>query len=233
MARALAASLAAGLAVRLLPRIPLAAGAALAAGAGWLALLYPGLTLAPHLPLARLPGLALLLAAAALAERRAPALAGAIRFALLPLAAAWWLEGAPTTHEITRLVPVLLGLIPALFLARRLAGTDQGPATAAAASCLAAALALCHAHPAWLAAALVPTAAALALFRRPEAQPPLAAATILVAALTVIAADRGRLTWLDAAAATPLLALWLFPAMRSPAPPTPARKVARRRPAAG
>jgi hypothetical protein len=204
-----AAAFLAGLALRLLGRgrAPLAAGLALLAG--WLALTLPG-PLWPVDPLGRLPGLAVLvLAYTALAPRLrwfAPLLLAAV--------AAWWLRGAPLGGAaLASVVPVLLGLWAATAIALRLGRRDQGWTNIAAAAALAAAIAVSGGAMHWARAALVPACAGLALLGL-DAAVPLQLGTVLVAAATVVASDRGRFLPIDAAAATPLLVWFAAPRLQ-------------------
>ncbi len=183
-----------------------AVSAGVAVLAGWLTLGAP-LDAWPLPPVARLPGLALVVLAEAwlLASLRPRA-----AWLVAPVAAAlaaWWLRGAPAGVEgVLGCVPVALGLAAALPLARLLARGDAGWGGAAAALALAAGLLLSGAAAHWARAALVPAAAALALLGCTEAAGALAGAVVAVAAAAMVASDRGRILAVDAACLAPLLA---------------------------
>jgi len=200
------AALVAGLLLRLLGRRRSALAAGLALLAGWLALTLPG-PLWPADPLARLPGLAILLLGYSLV---APRLG---RFALLlfAVACAWWLRGAPLGGAgLASVVPVILGLWAAMAIAVRLGRRDTGWTGMAAAAALAAAIAVSGGAMHWARAALVPAFAGLALLGF-DVVAPIQLAVVLVAAAAVVASDRGRFIPVDAAALAPLLVWFLAP----------------------
>ena len=167
--------------------------------AGWL-LLDPGWATWPPNPIARLPGLALLLLAA---------LAAPPRLRAIPVvAAAWWLHGAPgTLPGLAGCVPVLLGLAAALEAARRLAPNQAPWGPAAAALILAGGLMASGASPHWARAAVVTAFAATALAGRRDAAAALAGCVVMVAASALVASDRGRLIGVDVACLLPFGAL--------------------------
>jgi alpha-1,6-mannosyltransferase len=200
------AAFVAGLLLRLLGRGRGALAAGLAVLAGWLALTLPG-PLWPVEPLARLPGLAvLLLAYSVLAPRL-----GRFALVLFALLGGWWLRGAPLGGAaLASVVPVFLGLWAAMAIALRVGRRDTGWAGIAAAASLAAAIAVSGGAMHWARAALVPASAGLALLGL-DAIAPLQLATVLVAAAAVVASDRGRFIPVDAAALAPLLVWFLAP----------------------
>jgi len=204
------AAFAAGLVLRLLgqSRAPLAG--ALAVLAGWLALVLPLNPFTAAGPVARLPGAALLLLVYTQAARGRVPLPAWLGLPLYACAASWWLRGAPLHGpDIVNLVPVVLGLLAASAVARRLAARNAAISTVAAAAALAAALELAGAATHWSRAALVPAAAGLALLGRTGAAAPLAHALILVATASIAAANRGRFVPVDLAAAAPFV-VWLL-----------------------
>jgi hypothetical protein len=202
----------AGVLLRVLGAGRAGVAAALAVLAGWLVLILP---LGPFAagPVDRLPGAAVLLALFSQygSPRRLP---GWLPLVLYAATAAWWLRGAPLDGTaVVNLVPVMLGLIAATAIARRLAAGDPGGATLAAAVVLAIALRLGGAAQHWSRAALVTAAAGFALLGLPEATAALAQTLVLIAAGAIVASNRGRLVAVDIAAATPLL-VWLAMARR-------------------
>jgi hypothetical protein len=207
--RAPVAALAVAVLLRLLMRQRAGLGAALAVLAGWLALVLPGpFTL--FSPVARLPGLALLLVVFALVGQRL----GRAGIPLLALVAAWWLRGAPLGGAgIASVVPVFLGLFAALAVTRRIAATDQGWAGIGAALALALTVALPLSGGAvhWARAAMAPGFAGIVFLAMPEAVAILQLATVLVAAAVIVASDRGRFIPIDVAAMAPLLVWYLAP----------------------
>ncbi len=185
-------------------------GAALVAGfavlAGWM-LIHPAWTAWPPPPVARLPGLALILLAEAWILRAARPHAGRLLTPATAALAAWWLRGAPSdAGALLDCIPVFLGLAGALPLARRLARGDDGRGSAAAALLLAVGIMLAGASVHWARAAVVPAVAALVLLGVPETSAALAGLIVMVAAATIVASDRGRLLPVDAACLAPLLA---------------------------
>lgn len=187
-------------------------GAAMVAGA---AVLAGSLVLAPPsswplAPVARLAGLAAIVLGEAVLR------AWGWR-PFLPLAAAsalgaWWLRGAPLAGPaIANCMPVLLGLLAGLPLARRLARGDRGWATAAAAASLAGGLAVTGAAPHWVWAAAIPALVAICLTGLAAAPPVLAGMIVMVSTAALVASDRGRLVPVDAACLAPLLAWLLVP----------------------
>ncbi len=177
-----------------------------AALAGWV-FLDPGWTTWPPPPVARLPGLALILLGGTwLLEAMRPRAGALIALATAALAA-WWLRGAPTgAATILYCLPVFLGLAAALLLARRLAHGDDGRGSATAALVLAAGMMLTGASAHWARAALVPAAAAIVLLGAVEASAALSGTIVLVAASAIVASDRGRVLLVDVAGLVPLLA---------------------------
>ncbi len=216
---ALALSLAwAGL-FRALRRPEVAAlGAGLGLAAGWVMALDL-VTASPRQLPERLPLLVLVLAAASLplgvlagGGRRWPGLAGAV---LLLSLAAWWLVGAPATLPDLRRIalPLMAILVLLAALQLRLDGAVQAVACGAL---FLAALWIGRPPPGpWQVLALVALAAALGALPGGSAWPaaarlPMAAGLAALLAGPVLA--RGAATdWL--AAAAPLSALWLGPAL--------------------
>jgi hypothetical protein len=200
-----------GLLVRLAPARA-AVGAVLAVLAGWLAQVLPLNPFTAAGPVARLPGAAVLLALYIQAARGRGPVPGWLALPLYGIAAAWWLRDAPLNGPaIANLVPVILGLVAAAALGRRMAAKDAGTTTIAAAVALAAALEVSGAAPHWSRAALAPAAAGVALLGLGEAVAPLAQAIVLVAVAAVAASNRGRFVPVDLAAAAPFLVWWLAP----------------------
>ncbi len=203
------AAVAVALAFRLLAPRRAALGAAAALLAGWLALVLPG-PFSLSLPVARLPGLAVLLLPYPGAGNRL----GRLAIPVLAVAAAWWLRGAPVSGAgIASVMPVFLGLFAAMAIARRIAAADGGWAGIGAALALALTVALPLSGGAmhWARAALVPACAGVALLGLADAVAVLQLGTILLAALVVVSSDRGRFIPIDAAAASPLLVWYLAP----------------------
>ncbi len=154
------------------------------------------------------------------------ALRGQDRLALaaVPLAAllaGWFLTGAPHNLPVLRANwPTALGVVvAAMVFARVLTDRTLDPMRLALAGLtLAAALHIAGTPPIWIQLALVPGVAALAMFALPAAPGlvalPVAVDIAALACLSVIALGRlSRLgfTPVDAAALSPLLALWLMP----------------------
>ncbi len=221
--RAPVAAFVAGLLVRPLAPARAPLGAVLAVVAGWLALVLPLNPFTEAGPVARLPGAAILLGAFVAVSSGPGRLRGWLALPLYAAAVAWWLRDAPLNgSDIAHLVPIILGLIAASAVARKLASRDAGITTIAAAVALAAALELSGAAPHWSRAALVPAAAGLSLYGRGEFVATLAQATILVAAAAVVASNRGRFVPADLAAVAPFvvwfLAPRLLPRLRSAGP---------------
>ena len=106
-------------------------------------------------------------------------------------------------------LPVFLGLLAGLALARGLARNDAGWATLAAALALAGSLRVAGASPHWAVAALAPAAAALAFMGAFSAMTALSGLLVCVAGTALVASDRGRLVVVDVACLLPLLA-WLL-----------------------
>jgi hypothetical protein len=140
---------------------------------------------------------------------------------LAALAAGWMLSGAPRhTAALRASWPIGLGVALAVLLfTRTLAGREPDPLRLALAGLtLAAALHVAGSPPIWTQLALVPGLAALAMFALPP-MPWLAALPVAVdvAALGCLAViGLGRMPRLgfapvDAAALSPLLAVWLQP----------------------
>ena len=193
------------------------AGAPAAAGcavlAGWVVQSFPSIAVWPEPPAGRLPGLALCVLAEALLRQRNK---GASWW-LLPATAAvaaWWLRGAPLSGAgFINTMPVFLGFLAALPLARRFSSGDKGWATLGAALALAGGLWVTGAAPNFTRAALVPACAALALLDVPEAAPNLAGMIVVMAAAAIVASDRGRLVPIDAACVAPMLVWILTPGL--------------------
>ncbi len=214
--RAPIAAFVAGLLVRLLGPRRAALGAVVAVFVGWVALVLPLNPFTEAGPVARLPGAAIMLGVFIEAGSGPGSGPGRVRgwlaLALYATAAAWWLRDAPLNGaDVAHLVPVILGLIAAAAIARKLAARDTGVTTIAAAGALAAALELSGAAPHWSRAALVPAAAGLSLYGLGGSVEALAQATILVAAAAVAASNRGRFVPADLAAAAPFLVWFLAP----------------------
>ena len=140
---------------------------------------------------------------------------------LAALLAGWFLTGAPRNLAVLRASwPMGLGVVvTTVVFARTLTGRALDPMRLALAGLtLAAALHVAGTPPIWFQLALVPGAAALAMFALPAA-PGLVALAVAVdvaalACLVVIALGRlPRLGFapVDAAALSPLVALWLMP----------------------
>jgi len=185
-------------------------GAAMAAGgailAGWLLQDIAWLGIWPPPPIARLPGLAVIVVIDS--ALRAGAKGRGWPLLLLSSAlAAWWLRGAPLSGAgIVNCMPVLVGLAFAFPLARRLARGDAGWGSAAAALVLAAALQMTGASPHWARAALVPGLVALALIGIQAAGVVLPGMITVAGAAALVASDRGRLVPVDIACVIPLVA---------------------------
>ena len=150
-----------------------------------------------------------------------PARQAWIGMLLAALAAGWMLCGTPRHAAALRASwPIGLGVaLAVLLLARTLAGRELDPLRLALAGLtLAAALHVAGSPPIWTQLALVPGLAALAMFALPPL-PGLAALPVAVdvAALGCLAViSLGRMPRLgfapvDAAALSPLLAVWLQP----------------------
>jgi hypothetical protein len=201
------AALVVAAAARLMAPRRAAIGASVALLAGWLALVWPGpLSLAS--PVARLPGLAVLLLAYVVSGGRL----GRAALPLCALIAAWWLRGAPLNGAgLASIMPVFLGVLAAMAITRRMAAADRGWAGLGAALALAAAIPLAGGAMHWARAALVAAAAGAAFIGLADAVALLQIALVLVAAAAVVASDRGRLIPIDAAACTPLLVWFLAP----------------------
>ena len=186
-------------------RPPLGAAivAAAAVLAGW-ALLDPWGRLWPQSPVARLAGLgAIVLVGAVLRSRLGAAW---LLTPAIAAAGAWWLRGAPLTGPaIIICMPVFLGLLAGLALARRLVPRDAGWVAVAGAVTLAAALWAAGAAPHWARAALMPGLAGLALLGEPDVAATLASLVVMVAGAALVASDRGRLLPVDAACLSPIL----------------------------
>ena len=192
-----------------------AQGAALVAGgailAGWLLQDIAWLGTWPPPPIARLPGLALIVvidSALRVGAKGRGAKGGAwVKLIIASALAAWWLRGAPLAGTgIVNCMPVFMGLAFAFPLARRLALGDVGWGSAAAALVLAAALHVTGASPHWSRAALVPAVAALALIGVRQAGGVLAGMITVAAAAALVASDRGRLVPVDVACLIPVVA---------------------------
>jgi hypothetical protein len=191
-------------AVRTAQGVALAAGGAILVG--WLLQDIAWLATWPPPPIARLPGLALIVLADATLRARSKGRGWGLLLASSALAA-WWLRGAPLSGAgIVNCMPVFLGLAFAFPLARRLARGDAGWGSVAAALALAAALHLTGASPHWARAALMTALAALALIGLPQAWGVLAGMITVASAAALVASDRGRLVPVDVACVVPLLA---------------------------
>ena len=208
-----AATLAVALALRLSGVARSARGAALACLgavlAGWL-LLDPHWTGLHPPPLARLPGLAvILLVEAALRAGSKPRLAW-LTGLLCAMVGAWWLRSAPVTWPaILYCVPVFLGLAAGLPVSRWLARNDDGWGGLAASAALAGSLMVTGAATHWARAAVVPGIAGLVLLGSQPASPQVAAVLVMAAASAIIASDRGRLMPVDVACVLPFT-VWLI-----------------------
>jgi hypothetical protein len=208
--RAPVAAFGVGLLVRLAAPTRAALGAVIAVATGWLALVLPLNPVTAAAPVARLPGAAILLGLYMQAGRRP--LPGWLALPLYAIATAWWLRGAPLDGPaIANLVPLILGVMAATALGRRIAAKDGGTTTVAAAVALAAALEVSGAAPHWWRAALAPAAAGVALLGLGESVAPLAQAIVLVGVAAVAASNRGRFLPVDLAFAAPFLVWWLAP----------------------
>lgn len=204
----LAASLAGGLAVAL----------------GWFSMTAERLSLTPHAPMERL----VLLAAATLlialvAERFAAARGVWPPLVVTALGCGWWMAGAPLTRAgLFAAWPVELVVAIAVVAVTRLSGVIGGTADplrpVMAACTLAAALHVVGVSWFWVLGALVPAAALIPLLLVPRL-PALAllpltvdlAATKAAVSLSIGRLAHGGLSAADAAALSPLLALWLVP----------------------
>jgi hypothetical protein len=185
-------------------------GAALAVLAGWLAVQILPFSVMPARPVDRLPGLAAILLLYLWLSPRAGTRGAFLALPLLAVGAGWWMGGAPVGGPgVAGCVPIVLGVWAALALTRRFAGGASGWSGIGAALALAGAVTLAHGSPHWARAALVPACAGLALIGVPEAALPLAFATALTAAATVVASDQGRFIPVDVAVLAPLL-VWLL-----------------------
>ena len=196
------------------------AASGLALGAGW-AVALGGVAVAPHAPAERLPLLAVAALAAGVAvdvsgRRWVAALAGLV----LPVAAGWWLAGAPRSDpQAAAVLPVMACLTLAMLLAMRLLRAPPGPwSVGTAALALWGALAAAGAPPLWGVLALVPLAASLGQVGAPReaaaVRLPMAAGLVGMAAMASAALGRlgrGGLSRIELAALAPLLAIWVFP----------------------
>jgi hypothetical protein len=208
--RAPAAAFAAALLLRLAGRRAAPFAAALAVLAGWLAVQVSAFSVLPARPVDRLPGLAAMLLVFLLLSPRAGRRGGFLALPVLAVGAGWWMGGAPLGGPgVAGCVPIVLGVWAALALTRRVAGGASVWSGVGAALALAGAITLAHGSPHWARAALVPACAGLALIGVPEAMLPLAFATALTAAATVVASDQGRFVPVDVAVLAPLL-VWLL-----------------------
>jgi hypothetical protein len=171
--------------------------------------------LADRLPLLAVGVLVLAVAAGRFAGRRGiwpPSV-------VVALASGWWLAGAPHTHPaLLAAWPLGLGVAVAVVAVAWLSGGTDPLQPVLASVVLAAALHVVAAPWLWVLLALVPGAAALPLLAAPGlsamALLPLAADVAASGAGVVITAGRlarGGFTAVDAAALSPLLALWLAP----------------------
>ncbi len=210
-----AATLAVALALRLSGVAQSARGAALACLvavlAGWLLLDAHWTGLHPP-PLARLPGLAvILLLEAALRAGSKPRLAW-LTGLLCAGVGAWWLRGAPMAGPaILYCVPVFLGLAAGLSASNWLVRNDDGWGGVAASAALAGSLLVSGAATHWARAAVVPGMAGLVLLGLRPVTPQVAASLVMTAASAVVASDRGRLVPVDLACAAPFLVSVLAP----------------------
>ncbi len=174
--------------------------------AGWM-LINPDWAAWPPPPVARLPGLALILLAGLSIRGATGPRTGRVPGLITAALAAWWMRGAPAgAAALLGCIPVFLGLAAALEAARRLARDDDARGSAAAALVLAGAIMLAGASTHWARAAVVPAVASLVLLGVAEASAALSGLIVLVAAATLVASDRGRMLPVDLACLTPLLA---------------------------
>ena len=207
-----AATLAVALVLRLLGLARSARGAALACVgavlAGWLLLNPEWAGLHPP-PLARLPGLAVILLIEAAVRTGPKQRLDWLTGLLCAGVAAWWLRGAPVTGAaMLYCVPVFVGLAAGLPASRWLARNDEVWGGVAASTALAGSLLVSGAATHWARAAVVPGLAGLMLLGLRPASPQVAAALVMVAASAIAASDRGRVLPVDVACVVPFLA-WL------------------------
>jgi hypothetical protein len=208
--RAPVAAFAAALLLRLAGRRAAPYAAALAVMVGWLAVQVSAFSVLPARPVDRLPGLAAILLLYLWLSPRGGKRGAALTLPLLAVAAGWWMGGAPLGGSgVAGCVPIVLGVWAALTLTRRYAGAASGWSVIGGALALSGAITLAHGSPHWARAALVPACAGLALIGVAQATLPLAFATALTAAATVVASNQGRFIPVDVAVLAPLL-VWLL-----------------------
>jgi hypothetical protein len=198
-----------------------AAGAG--AFAGWCVSLGGVWIAAPHSLPERLPLLAAGAALIGLATLRLAPRRGWLGLLATALAAGWWLAGAPRSHiALIATWPTATGVAAAVLLAGHpvLARRLGSFSVAAAGLALAASLHLAAAPAPWMTLALAAGLAGLPLVVLPGmaglVMLPLAtdiAATAAGADLTAGRLSRGGLSVIDAAAVSPLIVLWLTPAL--------------------
>ena len=191
--------------------------------AGWYAALGGIWITAPHGLPERLPLLAVGEVLIGFATLRLAPRRGWLGLLLAALASGWWLAGAPRSHAaLLAAWPAALGVAAAVLLAGRavLAQRLGSFSVAVAGIALAAALHLAAAPALWTTLALVAGFAGLPLAALPGMAGlvllPLAtdiAATAAAADLTAGRLPRGGVSAIDAAAAAPLIVLWLGPAL--------------------
>jgi hypothetical protein len=191
--------------------------------AGWCVALGGAWIMAPHSLPERLPALAAGAVLIGFATLRVAPRRGWIGLVAAALAAGWWLAGAPRSHASLLVVwPTALGVAAAILLAGHpVLARRLGPFSVAAAGlALAASLHVAGAPVPWTTLALTTGLAGLPLVVLPGAAGlvllPLAtdiAATAAGADLTIGRLARGGLSAIDVAAVSPLIVLWLAPAL--------------------
>ncbi|MDR3538200.1 MAG: hypothetical protein P4L71_17025 [Acetobacteraceae bacterium] len=196
----------------------------LAVAAGWYVMRSAPLRLAPLVPMERLLPLSVATLLVALAAERFAARRGVWPpLVVTALGCGWWMAGGPLTQAgLLAVWPVILVVAVAVVAVTRLSGIAAGATSplplALAAFTLAMALHVVGAPWIWILMALTPGAAVLPLLLVPRlaglALLPLAAdlaATKAAVSLSIGRLAHGGLGAVDAAALSPLLALWLMP----------------------